>query len=382
MKEIREIVKAYGQCVLAGRKMALASVVYLEGSSYRRPGARMLVDDEGRLTGAISGGCLEGDALRKALLVISQQDPKLVTYDTTDEDDMTLGVQLGCAGVIQVLFEPVDPALDHNPVHLLQKALASRQPSVLVTLLNRANTSSAQMGTCLLLQQDGTMINSLHDNLTRVLSEDARLALATSTSLNREYLYEGQTLQAFIEYIPPPVSLIVVGGGNDAVPLVNIGSELGWDVSVVDGRPTHAQSGRFEAACQVLVSKPEAVLEHIAIDPQTVFVLMTHNYQYDLAMLRALLPLDLTYIGVLGPKKKLNRMIVELKDSGMHIDDGMMAKLYGPIGLDIGAETPEEIALSMVAEIKAVLSKKNGSSLRDKAGSIHTASIYEFKSGL
>jgi xanthine/CO dehydrogenase XdhC/CoxF family maturation factor len=157
---------------------------------------------------------------------------------------------------------------------------------------------------------------------------------------------------------------------------------LGWDVSVVDGRATHAQSGRFEAACQVLVSKPDAVLGQIAIDPQTVFVLMTHNYQYDLAMLRALLPLEVTYIGVLGPKKKLNRMIAELKDSGMHIDDAMLAKVYGPVGLDIGAETPEEIALSMVAEIKAVLGNRNGSSLRDKAGSIHTASVHGLKSSL
>jgi xanthine/CO dehydrogenase XdhC/CoxF family maturation factor len=238
------------------------------------------------------------------------------------------------------------------------------------------------MGTCLLLQQDGTIITSLHEALKRVISYDALLALETSTSLNREYEHEGQTLQAFIEFVPPPVSLIVVGGGNDAVPVVNIGSELGWDVSVVDGRPTHAQSGRFEAACQVLVSKPETVLEHIGIDPQTVFVLMTHNYKYDLAMLKALLPLDVTYIGVLGPKKKLNRMIAELRDIGMHIDQEMLAKVYGPVGLDIGAETPEEIALSIVAEIKAVLSKKNGSSLRNKAGTIHSTSVHGLKSSL
>jgi xanthine/CO dehydrogenase XdhC/CoxF family maturation factor len=173
MKEIREIIKAYDQCVLAGKKMALASVIYLEGSSYRRPGARMLVDDEGWLTGAISGGCLEGDALRKALLVISQQDPKLVTYDTSDEDDMTLGVQLGCAGVIQVLFEPVDPAFENNPVHLLQKVMANRQPSVLVNLINKTTPSSLQWGTCLLLQADGTITTKLDEALKNSVSADA-----------------------------------------------------------------------------------------------------------------------------------------------------------------------------------------------------------------
>jgi xanthine/CO dehydrogenase XdhC/CoxF family maturation factor len=164
--------------------------------------------------------------------------------------------------------------------------------------------------------------------------------------------------------------------------VVNIANELGWDVTVIDGRATHARAGRFEAACQVLVSKPELVLERIDIDTQTVFVLMTHNYQYDLTMLKALLPLDLSYVGLLGPKKKLNRMVNELRENGMHIDDHMLAKLYGPVGLDIGAETPEEIALSMVAEIKAVLSKKHGSPLRDKQGSIHAVSVHDLKSQL
>jgi xanthine dehydrogenase accessory factor len=382
MKEIREIIKAYDQCVLAGKKMALASVIYLEGSSYRRPGARMLVDDEGWLTGAISGGCLEGDALRKALLVISQQDPKLVTYDTSDEDDMTIGVQLGCAGVIQVLFEPVDPALENNPVHLLQKVMAIRQPSVLVNLINKTTPSSLQWGTCLLLQADGTITTKLDEVLKNSVSADARQVMKNATSMYREYVEDGQIYQAFIEFILPPVSLIVVGGGNDALPVVNMANELGWDVTVIDGRATHARAARFEAACQVMVSKPESVLERVSIDPQTVFVLMTHNYQYDLAMLKALLPLDLRYVGLLGPKKKLNRMVDELRGNGMQIDDHMLAKLYGPVGLDIGAETPEEIALSMVAEIKAVLSKKHGSPLRDKQGSIHTVSVHDLKSQL
>jgi xanthine dehydrogenase accessory factor len=134
MKELREIINAYDAAVHAGKKAALAAVVHLDGSSYRRPGARMLVSDEGELTGAISGGCLEGDALRKALLVLSQQQSKLVTYDTSDEDDATIGIQLGCAGVIQVLFEPIQANNPNNPIQLLRKAVAVRQKSVLVTL--------------------------------------------------------------------------------------------------------------------------------------------------------------------------------------------------------------------------------------------------------
>ncbi len=129
MKEINDIINSFALAQQQGKKTALASVVHLDGSSYRRPGARMLINDEGLLTGAISGGCLEGDALRKAMLVITQQYSKLVTYDTSDEEDVSVGVQLGCAGIIQVLFEPIDANAAINPVKLLQKVIAKTAES-------------------------------------------------------------------------------------------------------------------------------------------------------------------------------------------------------------------------------------------------------------
>ena len=164
----------------------------------------------------------------------------------------------------------------------------------------------------------------------------------------------------------PSVSLVVVGAGNDAIPMMQIADTIGWDVRVVDGRSTHAKSERFASACQVLVSKPEKVLEQIPIDEQTVFVMMTHNYNYDLAMLKALLQRKVTYIGMLGPKKKLDRMLDELRNEGMELSNEQLNTIYGPVGLEIGAETPEEIALSIIAEIKAILCEKNGGSLRNK----------------
>jgi xanthine dehydrogenase accessory factor len=142
----------------------------------------------------------------------------------------------------------------------------------------------------------------------------------------------------------------------------------------VDGRNTHAKPERFTAACQVLVSKPEKVLDQIVIDEQTVFVLMTHNYNYDLAMLKALLERDVKYIGVLGPKKKLERMLDELKDAGMKLNEKQLSSIYGPVGLEIGAETAEEIALSIIAEIKAVFAGKKGTSLRESKDFIHSRS--------
>jgi len=372
MKEINDILHAFERARQQGQRTALASVVHVDGSSYRRPGARMLINDEGQLTGAISGGCLEGDALRKALSVIAQQYSRLVTYDTTHEDDIDVGVQLGCAGVIQVLFEPIDVQAKINPVVLLQKAAARRQNAVLVTLFSKEEKNAAQAGTCLLLEEDNTLTGDIPVAvLKETVIQDAHAVMTAGISMFKNYTATGQTITAFIEFLQPPVSLVVVGAGNDAIPLVNIAAAIGWDASVVDGRATHAKAQRFESACQVLVSKPENVLQKLNIDERTAFVLMTHNYHYDLSMLKALLERDVFYIGVLGPKKKLDRMLGELKEQGMDISPEQLNAVYGPVGLEIGAETAEEIAVSIIAEIKAVLAGRKGMSLRDSQQAIH-----------
>ena len=372
MKEIREIIKAYNDFTAAGKKTALASVVHLDGSSYRRPGARMLINDEGMLTGAISGGCLEGDALRKALLVIAQQNSKLVTYDTTDEEDVSAGVQLGCAGIIQVLFEPVEANAKINPVKLLQKAIAKRQKSVLVTLFSMEEKNKPQVGTCLLVEEDKTITGEIPVAAIKdAVMKDIKTVIESQSSAFINYDFEGITYTAFIEFLQPAISLVVVGAGNDAIPMVHIADMIGWEARVVDGRKTHAKPERFVSACQVLVSKPENVFEQIPVDEQTVFVLMTHNYHYDLAMLKALLERNVSYIGVLGPKKKLERMLDKLKEKEMEITEKQLNSIYGPVGLEIGAETAEEIALSIIAEIKAVFSGKKGLSLRDSKDFIH-----------
>jgi len=166
--------------------------------------------------------------------------------------------------------------------------------------------------------------------------------------------------------------LVVIGAGNDAIPMMQMADILGWDVRIIDGRGTHARPERFVSACQVLVSKPEKVLEQIPIDDRTAFVLMTHNYNYDLAMLKAVIFNDIMYIGLLGPKLKLERMLNEIKEQGIHIDEQHLQKIYGPVGLEIGAETAEEIAVSIIGEIQAIISGTKGGSLRDKRGVIHS----------
>jgi len=373
MKEIREIIKAYDAAVHAGKKSALAAVVHLNGSSYRRPGARMMVTDVGELTGAISGGCLEGDALRRAMMVLSQQQSKLVTYDSSDEDDAIIGMQLGCAGIIQVLFEPINPNDHNNPIQLLRKAVALRQKSVLVTLFSLEDKKNEQPGTCLLMEENGNISGTIpYSELQDAIMGNVHHAMQQQTSSFNNYVGKNVSVTAFIEFLQPAISLVVIGAGNDAIPMMQIADTIGWDVRVVDGRSTHAKPERFACACQVLVSKPEKVLEQIPIDQQTVFVMMTHNYNYDLAMLKALLQCKVTYIGILGPKKKLDRMLDELRDDGIELTQEQLNTIYGPVGLEIGAETAEEIALSIIAEIKAVLSGKLGGSLRNKQDVIHS----------
>jgi len=373
MKEILDIIDAYTAAVADGKRMALATVVHVEGSSYRRPGARMLVTDDGNLTGAISGGCLEGDALRKALLVINQQQNKLVTYDTTDDDDAKFGVQLGCNGIVHILFEPIDPEQSNHPVNLLRELSAKRQDGVLVTLFSLSKPQDAVAGTCLLILPDTVISGELSEEQGNAeILEDANHALLTRKSFIRDYTLNGDTLSAFVEFIQPPVSLVIVGAGNDAFPMVAIAHVLGWHTTVVDGRISHASLQRFPLADQVILAKPEQVLSQVGVDGQTVFVLMTHNYNYDLALLKELVKQkQCRYIGSLGPKKKLERMIADLKKEGVNLTKAQLDKIYGPVGLDLGAETAEEIALSVTAEIKKVLSDNSGLSLRDKQTPIH-----------
>jgi xanthine dehydrogenase accessory factor len=369
MKEITDIVRAFDLAQSEGKRSALATVVHVEGSSYRRPGARMLVTEDGQLTGAISGGCLEGDALRKALYAINRQQNKLVTYDTTNDDDAQFGVQLGCNGIVHILFEPIDDTKDYHPIRLLREIIGERRDAVLLTLFSLTR-SAKQEGTCL-LYREGKMQTALTGQWQDCFMTDLKEAAGERLSRFREYMREKQVFNGFIEFLPPPPMLVIAGAGNDVLPLVDITYMLGWHTTVVDGRPHHATSRRFGKADRVLVAKPQEVLGQLTTDDQTLFLLMTHNYNYDLALLRDLITKGFQYIGILGPRKKLDRMLGELRQEGLRLSQEQLASIHSPVGLDIGAETAEEIAVSIVAEIKAFLSGRSGGALKYKQDTIH-----------
>lgn len=378
MRELDVIIASYEEAKKDHHPIVLATVVHVEGSSYRRAGARMLVDEIGNMTGAISGGCLEGDALRKALHALHQNQNKLITYDTSDEEDAIIGAQLGCNGVIQVLFEPIDFTDPNNPMETLKQARADEK-SIVGTFFHLDRTKE-QKGTSLRIGREHKITGPHDPKLTAQLLKDGKQAFEQATSLFRAYHLRDSTEYVFLELFKPTVKLVLVGAGNDAQVTAHMAELLGWDIIVTDGRPTHARNERFVSSCQVIVSKPEEILDKVEVDGRTAFVLMTHNYNYDLAVLKCLLNQEgVRYIGVLGPKKKYDRMRNELEASGAKLTDEKLAKIHAPVGLELGAETPAEIALSILSEIQAVFTLTEGSFLKHKEGPIHQKMNNEFK---
>lgn len=361
MKELKDIIIAYDKAVSQHKKTALATVVQVEGSSYRRPGARMLVTESGEITGAISGGCLEGDALRKAQRAIHLKQNKLLIYDTIHEEDQRFGIQLGCNGIVYILLEPILPEAQHNPVQLLKKVARDRNAAVLVTVFNR-DKNATQTGTCLVALEGESPVTP---------DEQLEQELALVFEQKQSKLRSTPEQSILFQFVPPAIHLVIVGAGNDAQPLVELAFLLGWNITVADGRPAYATSQRFPKANQICLTASDNLLNSIAVDEQTAVVLMTHNYNYDKIALQPLMQSACKYIGVLGPKQKLEKMLDELTLEGLEMDSEMQHKLHGPVGLDIGAETSEEIAVAIVAEIMAVFSNRGGTPLKNRAMEIH-----------
>ncbi len=380
MRELDVIISKYQELKSKDVRCILATVVHVEGSSYRRAGARMLVDEYGNITGAISGGCLEGDALRKALFALDRQENKLVTYDTSDEDDAIIGAQLGCNGIIQVLFEPIIYTDGNNPCELL-RTIAEQEVPMAVSVVFNLDKSQQQLGTSLVADENQAVSGQrLPDDLQQALLAKSREVINENAFCFAELTTEEKTHFVFIQIHQPPVKLVLVGAGNDAQILAQQADLLGWKVTVTDGRPTHANKERFIGSCQVIVTKPEETLKNIIIDNRTCFVLMSHNYNYDLSVLKLLLGnSDSPYIGILGPLNKYDRMLNELADEGIEVSKGDLAKIHAPVGLEIGAETPAEIGLSILAEIQSVLTNKEARPLKQKTEPIHDAKENQFQ---
>lgn len=368
MKEIKAIIKAYDSIDWSLQKAALATVVRVEGSSYRRTGARMLVMDDGQWVGGISGGCLEGDALKRAKLAIYKSEASLITYDTTTDNEHQIGVGLGCNGIIDVLLCPLDFSDKNNPVELLKHcAENSRETNVIITITGiygnfleiKAGDAFNYLG--------ASSLSNLGEN-AQLFDEKIQKQIEIGHSAPQKIeLADGRKMDIFIEILPPEIHLVLFGHQYDVYPLVRITKELGWRVSIV---ANPLKINKNIAAFSDEIIAPENA-HNLNIDPHTAMILMAHDYKTDKENFKKLLKTNAPYIGLLGPRVRSEKIFNELKNEGIVFSEKDFERIFAPIGLDIGAVSPEEIALSLVAEIRAIFSKREGKSLRLRNTPIH-----------
>lgn len=368
MKEQKAIIDAFRKTDLTERKAALATVVRVRGSSYRSPGARMLITDDGKWVGSISGGCLEGDALRKARQVMMDGKPMTVTYDTSENSNQNLGIGLGCNGIIDVLIEPVDPAGYRNPIALFESLVSSGEPVALATVFS----NGGHVGDKELVAADGRVIVSFSNTLLHnAVIGDLTKVFATKRSEAKEYRVESDTHEVFIELIQPSISVIIFGGGFDARPVSQLAKGLGWDVTVTDECVAHIAPLFFPTADKLSLCQRDFIDRDFNITPFTACVLMSHNYEYDRDVLRKLLKSPAPYIGILGPRKRFDKMLAEFEAEGLTLRGDDLHRIHSPIGLDIGAEAPDEIAVSIIAEIQGKFANRSGGFLKYRNAPIH-----------
>lgn len=334
MKALQAIVAALEAASTADA--VLATLVTVEGSSYRRPGARLLIMADGNRIGSISGGCLEEDVVTRAQEVRKTGIPDAVVYDTTTENDLVWGVGLGCHGVVRVLIEklPQRPAWS--------AALAAN--------------FAARRNTALAVVHRGLPSHSL----------GTRLATPGDAA---------GTADVFINVIPPPTELFVFGAGDDAMPVVRLADDLGWQVTVADPRPAYATAERFPQA-RLLTAPADVLAERARPGPDALAVVMTHHYVHDVPILRTLLDRPLSYLGLLGPRKRAARILEDLEKEKPGSAVAARGRVHSPVGLDLGAETPEEVALSIVAEMQATLTRRNARPLKERNQPIHEAEVF------
>ncbi|BAY27624.1 putative xanthine dehydrogenase accessory factor [Calothrix sp. NIES-2100] len=372
MKEITAILQAFAEIQHDAESIFLATVVNVQGSTYRRPGARMLMMPTGRIIGTISAGCLENDVFEHTRVSMPDGRPIAIAYDSTADEDILWGFGLGCNGLVQVLIERLESGDLCNPLLLIQQCFEQQQPGVIATVFAVDGAINVKVGDRLIIQPDNNIITNITEStLKSALINDTQIALKNQKSTINKYQFSSGIVDVFIEIIQPPTNLIIFGAGQDALPTVQFAKALGWRVTIVDCRANEATKERFAIADEVILSRREILHQQISVNEQTVAVVMTHNYLDDLAILKMLLPSCVKYLGILGPKRRSEKLLDQLQAEGGEYSPEQLEKLHSPVGLDIGADTPEAIALSIIAEIQAVLANRSGGFLRNRALPIH-----------
>lgn len=387
MKENRDIARAMEEVKREGRKMALATVVRVKGSAYRREGAKLLIDEEGNTTGVISGGCLEPDVAEVAKRVMADGRPVLKSYELDEE--LVWGLGLGCPGTVDIWIEPVP---DAGVLHLRcedgtegkesacgqrgdelyeswLRCLREERAAVLARLLE-ASSPRFRAGARLLIPEEGGPMGDLGDpSLNRLVIDRARAKMGTLYPRSETCpisLSEGEQTQVFFDINLPPFELMIFGAGHDAVPVARFAGELGFRTTVVDPRPAYATGERFPGS-RIILADRDSWSKKVSIGRRTFVVVMNHHLERDRAAIRFALNSPAPYVGVLGPRSRRVRMLEALEKEGVTFGKEQLSRMFNPVGLDIGSETPEEVAISILSEILAFRSGHTGGFLRKRS---------------
>jgi xanthine/CO dehydrogenase XdhC/CoxF family maturation factor len=358
----------------------LATVVKVEGSAYRRPGARMLIPLYGQTVGTISGGCLEQELARKAWWFTESGEAVVRRYSTAaqedeeaDDEDAALTFGLGCNGTVHVLLERHAAGKQSLLLDMLQRVKASGQPAALATVIAAGRKSRVRVGARMGLNSFMNACEGIHcQALQHTLRSDLLGTLERRKSRLMIYGSGADEVEVFLEYIAPQRRLVIFGAGHDAQPLVRFASDLNWQVTVVDGRAHFARPERFPGAHQVIVAPINEPFNLSGAVDGAAVVVMTHSYRQDRHWLENVLRCSPAYVGQLGPRERTERLLDEMDVSACSPE--VLPGFHYPIGLDLGGDTPASVALAIVGEITAYLNKRSGGMLKHRQTTIHEAS--------
>lgn len=381
MNDLPRLLDALSLAQTDGQQAVIATVVKVEGSAYRRPGARMVIPQVGNATGTVSGGCLESDVSKKAWWLTATGKPAMRTYSTGEDDDeledAELSFGLGCNGTVHILFERTCAVKPSLAVQVLQWVQTHSRPAALATVIASTVEAQVAIGDRVAISGGDQRAADLwratlaDRGLSQAISADLQAILHNEKSAIGHYEVGGGAVEVLLEYVAAPRRLVIFGAGHDAVPLVSMARLQGWHTTVIDARSHFARAERFIDADQVLALPLQPYAGMQALIDDAAVVVMTHSLSQDRHWLSQVLDLNPRYVGQLGPRSRTERLLDEMAEQARELP--AFAKLHYPVGLDLGGDTPHSVALSILAEINAVLNQRQGGMLKYRQASIHAA---------
>lgn len=352
---LASLVSRYRQLAAQSVPLVLATVVEALGSTYRKAGARMLISRDGRFHGLIGGGCFEGDLYEQTQAVFASGEPRLLFYDMRAPGDALWGLGLGCNGAVRILLQRLDDAGRDTTIEQLADTLQRDVATVCITPCDGPDAGRS-------------LLAGAADTLESIAADAVVAEARAVAALGQPALVRHGDVTVFYDCIQPRPRLLLIGAGADATPIVNLATQLDWRVLLVDQRPAYADATRFPAAEAVIHAHPEALPASVNGKRVDAVVLMTHNIDYDARYLQQLVKLPCRYLGLLGPRARRDQLFAQ---AGLN-PTVFGERLHTPVGLDIGGQSPESIALSLVSEIHAVLHERDARPLRDQRQPIQT----------